>query len=433
MGATTTFTLSVSAAPTTVVGSIAAALQAEFAGAPAFSTQLSDSVYRYLAANHPDRPAGATRINDLIDHWGGAGGGGSLRRAFSADNPGQRFLLGGDGGTYSSHYDPVTQQWHFISGTTGSTAAAQTLVVYNVARDEFKHWQGSSDGAGDGLFEPWGYPHNFGGSCIDLQRRRLWRLVSGQDGSGTTQHFLCYLSLDDPTARETFNFTKYSPDRASNFNPIKIIPGTNKIYYMTSGASLNPEASTPQGFNRFDIETETWGPADELPKIQCWSIPTAVEYGDSLYWSASVLSGQRGFYRIRASAPLAIETLDVPPVPMNASSTDTVTQLYNAQLVAMNDKIYAFCNLDFGLLGADPGTGQDARLGAVYEYDIATNAWNPTPIDTAMPFIPSALQSGETTAQILCGFTATAVESENVVLIARQSTLYADEAYIWKP
>jgi hypothetical protein len=240
---------------------------------------------------------------------------------------------------------------------------------------------------------------------VDLINNRLWRLLSNENYGGS-ENTLGWIDLNDPMVRgragpqTTYQF-------GGTFPPLKFLPGLG-----ASGSliAMQSNSTVPASFQRFDIATLTWS---TLTAFVTYEQPAAVEYGGSIYWSASAQDAHRGFYRMGPS--MTRETLATPPIPMNADAYTGTP--YNAELAAVGGKIYAFSNLtDY------------AGVGGIYVYDIATDTWGATPIDTAFPHLP------DWTGQNLTTFTITGVESEGVVLMARQKDASSTiETFVWKP
>jgi hypothetical protein len=402
-----------------VLSAIRDSLVAASPSAPMWSIELPTTTNKFLAATHPSRPVGATTINQGI---GTDGSGSGANRALKGWNDASFELLMGAGGPYSSHWDSTTSEWWMSYGTTGWFPWSQTAVRYQAARDEFRHWTASSQGALDGLWHPYGQAHNFGMSCIDPIGRKLYRTLRPETYSTTVPqadgqiavsgtYKLCWLSLDNPTVRG--QIPGWVQGYGANHLPIEFHPGIG-----ASGSVImfgfNPQ--TTRAFYRFDVATQTY--ISDLPSMALYKRP-ALAYCNGAIYGASNQPGNV-FWRLNANKTVTT-TLAPTPVPMNADGNSPAPpDMRQTQFAALGTKIYAF-------YPGDPvvNVGQ----GPIYCYDTIADTW--TQVDQMVQhLIP--LDSFATYGRSI-GFTVAPVPELGVIVCAQSVNSSTDVAMVWKP
>lgn len=435
---TTTFTLTVTAPATTVLGDIVAELTAEFGTAAAWSNELTDTTKRYLVDSHPLRDPSTPKINDLIDSWGGVEpltGSRRTLQAYNTSNMSTQILAGAAGPYAASGWDSQTGMWH-VAGTTGSNAYSQTIANYNPATDGIKHWQGSSEGDNSSALWPLGGAHNFGSSALDLKGRKIYRLLSNsaQNGGQMAWAYIDDLraGLDRANARRGINTTDAL---GCYLDPM--------IHFPDAGAAgqifvMNWSRNSTPVWPCFDCATDQWVPANDFaPPLPMAALPVRAYY-DGYNYIAANLPGNI-FWRVDAAGNFT--EMAPTPVPMNGWSYvqyvfsggtewDGQYNLFNAQFVAMNGSIYSFFPGDQSVAG---------YYGAVYRYDIAGDYWE-GPIDQlpqqaiGVPF--STPGAGYTA--IFVAYSVCAVPELNCVIFMQNrgglvNPSTSDVAVVWKP
>ncbi len=408
-----TFTFQVSAptAPTgSVLSSITAELQAASPSAPMWSVELPTASSRFLAQSHPSRPSDATTINQAIGTNGEASG---PNRAFRGWNPSSTQVLTGAGGPYSSHWDSTTGEWWLSYGTTGWNPWSQVVIRYQSSRDEFRHWQASSEGASDGLWHPYGQAHNFGMSCLDPVGRKFYRTLRPQTWAATQpngefapqgSYKLCWIDMDNPSSNRG-TVPGWVTGHGTHL-PIEFFPELNSVVFFR----FNPDTTQP--LFRFDVGSQQY--VYDLPSVLTGRRPVLSYCNGAIYWVSN-----NACWRLNADKTLT--SLGAPPVEMNGNgNSPTPSDLKHTEFAALGTKIYAFrCG--------DMSTGGN---GDVYEWNVLTNVW------TRVDDLPHRL-----IPEYTAGYTAFApiahsvapVPELGVIVCALRLTDNTDCAFVWKP
>jgi hypothetical protein len=427
------------AVPTaTALSATVAQLASQFPSSPAWSSELTDARYRYLASTEQPQHTGTTAIypnaaNVLIGTWGeGATAGG--RRAlqgFNTSNASTELLMGANGPSNLTGWDSQTGIWH-VAGTTGSNPFSQTLFRYNPATDEIRRWSAAAEGDNTTSLWQYGGAHNFGGSVLDVRSRRIFRLL--RTSTSSNQWAMGWAYIDDlvagqgrTAARRAINPTLITSE---SFMPIELLPNVG-----SAGSILVMKVGTAD-WPLFDLATNEWSGTRTHAGISFSMLPATVYHEGYVYMAfarhsdALYTISDNNFWRVPAAGG-APENLGVPPTPMNGAANfngdpDWQGDWFHTEFVSLNGAIYAFgCG--------NPNT--PGENGTVYRYNGSWTLVDEMPLK-AMG-VPLNEGTGSAGGNYDC-FSVCAVPDHNCVVLMNTAlgingSFWGDRAVVWKP
>ena len=378
-----TFTVT---APSTGAQAIRNSLVAQFPSTPAWSSELSVPAYLGLS--------GSVKINDVIPARDTAGA--SNFSAFNAPNTA--------GNTSTLLYWTGKAKWYaanggeiwYSAGTTGKYPGTFTLVRYQLATDEFRHWQGDSYSDNvNSNFGNYGCPHNFDGTALNPASGAIYCSLP-EPYSG--DYALALGVWDTSTKTGTVHEQAAGYTGLGNYYPIEFLPemgASGTVLVFIYGGAGRPvrrwNLALNGGAGGWDSEI---------------SNPYAATMGPTCYFGGKVYfcsgASDLKFYSIDAAGSFDATLPNTPVVMDNGSTLAT-----HAILCPIGSFIYAFVNR------------------SVYRYDPAAKSWGSGAYDT----FPWAAVGGDVDAE----FTVAPIPTLGVALLVRSIDDWTHQALLWKP
>ena len=413
-------------------------------GAAMYSFELpsGDSDWWFLGESIPVRPAGSSKINDLIDYWGQSSPirdvDGVGRRAFESYNLGsnRQLLVGLGGPGQPSEWDAIQKQMWWAAGTTGNNDFSQGLVRYDMATDTFTHFEGPGDyESAEALWPGRGSAHNFGRSAYDPVRQVVYNTVGTHGDGRATIYRICYAKVGqanaNPADRSWLGTFAESERYFSEWPTTRCDPNLG-----TEGSLIViPFAGTANcEILRFDVATRTWSSAPYQSKFTSPKsgndpddlnirFPATCFFDGYVYIASIEEDGRQKFWRIPTSLGPIDDSLPDCPVAMDAGGWSTGTQTV---LLPMGRKIYAVhCDISWDIkVGRPPDYD-----GGIWAYDVDTQQWS-AQLDTSWL---QRLMQIETVINEQHHMTAAAVPELGVIIITTMASNFVTKSFVWKP
>lgn len=284
--------------------------------------------------------------------------------------------------------DPEADRWWYVAGTTGEAPHSQNAIRYDAATDQFLHWQGTDPAVSDGLFDPYGGPHNFGMTCFDPSARRIYRVTKGTNVSYNSR--VGWFDVDDFSSGvfpgEMFLGISYP---ACEFMPGIGSAGSVCVFLHPGDNVYIP---------RYDISMQQW--VSDIPGTRQGLVGAcACAVGGSAYFSY----GDGIMYRLQSDKQVSVVPAGTP-IPMNGNGVGAPNF---CQWVALGESMYAFCD-----------------AGPIYRFDVQSQTWSG--VLDQMPDRP-------TESSMNLNYTVAALSQLGAFLLVYSSGLYTEEALLWVP